>query len=124
MLCEEAKTVENPIAATFEEYLARLDEGMVETTRQVFEVMRAVLPDAEEAFDGGTALLVVNGKPVTGIAARDGAYEIYVPQPAINAEFSSKLGKVEGGKDCIRFTKLGDVSEAQLRRMIRNQASA
>jgi uncharacterized protein YdhG (YjbR/CyaY superfamily) len=116
--------VANPIAATFEEYLAQLDEGLVETTRQVFEVMRAELPDADEMFEGGRALFLVNEKPVTGIAARGDAYELYVPQPEVNAEFASKLGKVEGGEDCIRFNKLGDVSEAQLRRMIRNQASA
>ncbi len=116
--------MEKTVAETFEEYLAQLDEGTVETTRQVFEVMRAVLPDAEESFQDGMALLTVNGKQVTGVAARDGVYELYVPQPAVNTEFSSKLGKVEGGKDCIRFNKLGDVSEAQLRRMIRNQAAA
>jgi len=116
--------VENPIESTFEEYLSHLPEGMVSTTRQVFEVMCAELPAAEERFEHGMALLAVNGKPVTGIAARADAYELYVPQPAVNDEFSSKLGKVEAGKDCIRFHKLGDVSEAQLRRMIRDQADA
>ena len=106
-----------------EEYVQQLDEDLAATARLVLAVMREELPEATETVTEGMVLFSVEGEEVTGIVARDSAYELFVPQMAILDEFSSKLGKVEAGEDCIRFKRLADVSEAQLRRMIRNQSS-
>jgi uncharacterized protein YdhG (YjbR/CyaY superfamily) len=108
----------NVRAASFDEYLARVDPAMAETTSRVLALMRKRLPGATEVVKWGIALFCLDGKEVTGVAARKGFYSLYVARADVVEKYVPRLGDVEAGKGCIRFKSLDGVKLRELERML------
>ena len=108
----------NVQAQSFADYLSKIDPAMVETTCKVLDLMRKRLPGSAEVVKWGIALFTIDGKEVTGVAARKGFYSLYVAQSDVVEKYVPRLGEVESGKGCIRFRHLDALKVRELERMV------
>jgi uncharacterized protein YdhG (YjbR/CyaY superfamily) len=102
----------------FDVYLAALPPEKEATTRKLIEIMRTQLAGTEEVMKRGIAVFRKNGKDLTGIAARRDFYSLYLPDEKLHSEFLPRLGKVSGGKGCIRFKKLENLNVWELGQLL------
>lgn len=109
----------NPEAATFESYLEVIPAERADGTKQIIDMMRKELRDADEDVRWGIAILSRDGEDICGIAARSGFYSLYVPNALVGKKWLPKLGKTNTGRGCIRFTQIEDVDLTALRGLVR-----
>jgi uncharacterized protein YdhG (YjbR/CyaY superfamily) len=107
------------MACPHTDYLDQLPPERAAEGRRVLDLMAAELPDADRDVRWGIARFRLNGRDVVGLAVRGGFYSLYVPHGSAHAAFSSRLGKVDCGKGCIRYSRPEELDLDALRGLVR-----
>jgi uncharacterized protein YdhG (YjbR/CyaY superfamily) len=97
--------------ATVDAYLASIPPEAQAGLRAIRQVIRDVLPDAEEAISYGIPTYKVGGKPVVHVAAWKGHLSLY-PVPHDEA-LIARLAPYRFGKGTLRF-ELGEPPPMEL----------
>jgi uncharacterized protein YdhG (YjbR/CyaY superfamily) len=113
MMRSEAKTVDA--------YLSELPEDRRSALTTVRDLIREVAPRAEESMNYGMPTYDQAG-PLFAFASQKRYMALYVMDTDLVESYRARLGKLDVGKSCIRFRRIGnlplDVVEDLLREAV------
>ena len=96
-------------APTVDAYLQELAPERREDLETIRAMIKEAAPDAEEAMQYGLPGYTLDG-PLFAFAAQNRYLAPYVSEPDLLEAHLPRLGKVNTGKNCIRFTKLSNLA--------------
>ncbi|OQB05903.1 MAG: hypothetical protein BWY19_00682 [bacterium ADurb.Bin212] len=87
---------------TVEKYIASQPSKQSEILQKIRELVKAEMPDAEEAMGYGVASFRLNGKPLLYYAAFKNHIGIY-PVPKADGKLADEIKKYQTGKGTMQF---------------------
>src|SRR5580693_3255534 len=93
-------------AKTVPEYLAALPADRRTSLVRLRKICRDALPGFTETMRFGMPCFQKDGETVVSFARQKQHISLYVGRPAVVDTFRSRLGQLNVGKGCIRFSKV------------------
>lgn len=106
------------MARDVDEYLDGVGAEFRCSAKEIVELMRTQLGDADEQVDGDTALFSRDGNTVTGLRIGNGKIQIVAPDNSVAEEFAERLGDVKQSQNCLEFQQLVDIRRSELKKFI------
>jgi uncharacterized protein YdhG (YjbR/CyaY superfamily) len=103
---------------TVDDYLAIAPEPQRSTLRALREVLRRILPDAEEVISYGVPAFTVNGKAVAGYAHAKRHCSYFPHSGSVLAELADELDGYDWAKGTLRFPVDEPLPEPLVRRLV------
>lgn len=103
---------------TVDEYLAIAPEPQRSTLRALREVLRRILPDAEEVISYGVPAFAVNGKAVAGYAYAKRHCSYFPHSGSVLEELGEQLTGHDWSKGTLRFPVDEPLPEPLVRRLV------
>jgi uncharacterized protein YdhG (YjbR/CyaY superfamily) len=90
------------MAATVDQYLAELPDGVRARVEEVRRVVHEVVPDAGETINYGMPTFTLDGRPLVHVAAWKNHIGLY-PLPPLDPELDAAVAPYRGTKDTMRL---------------------
>lgn len=107
-----------------DEFVSRQSPNLKCSARELVDLIRIQLGDAEERVEAGIAIFSKDGKDISGVKVSGDALSLLVPQPEIANGFAHTIGNVKVEAEEMRFEKLEDLKRSELKKMIREQGES
>ena len=105
-------------AATVDEYIDELEGERKEAVKRLRQVLIENVPDLEESMDYGMPTYR-RGDELYAFASQKQYVSLYVPDTYVMRAYADELGRVDLGKNCVRFRHLEDLDMEAVSRMLR-----
>lgn len=103
---------------TIDDYLADLDPSDAAVIRHVYDVARAVAPDAEQGLGYGMPALVYRGKSLLSVMRAKKHIGLYPFSPAAIVAIEGMLDGVDRAKGTIRFLPDAPLPDDTIRALV------
>jgi uncharacterized protein YdhG (YjbR/CyaY superfamily) len=108
-------------AATVDEYIEELEGDRKEAAKRLRQVLNETVPDLDESMDYGMPTYR-KGDELYAFASQKQYMSLYVPDSYVMKAYANELGKVDLGKNCVRFRHLEDLDMEAVSRMLREMS--
>jgi uncharacterized protein YdhG (YjbR/CyaY superfamily) len=105
-------------AATVDEYIEELEGDRKEAVMRLRKVLFDTIPDLDESMDYGMPTYR-KGDELYAFVSQKQYVSLYVPDTYVMQAYAEELGRVDLGKNCVRFRHLDDPDMEAVSRMLR-----
>lgn len=106
-------------AQSVQEYFQKVPEERKAGLQQMRELIITHAPEATEIFKYNLPFYPMNDEPFISLASQKHHVSFYLNEPDLILAFKDKLGKVDLGKNCIRFRRFDQVDLKEFGNLIR-----
>lgn len=107
--------------SSFDEYLATVPEPQKAELERIRQLVRRLVPDAEEATSYGVPAFKYKQRPLLGFRASKNHLSVYPFSPAAIDAARAALAGFDVAKGTVRFTPDKPIPEAALDRLLRHR---